>query len=83
MTASPSERRERWHPTDTSDERRGAVRKTVTPLVFVPVHDRPTVIEHGRVLRRLYARTPREIIDNDTFPRPLTEAFEAAKLAVA
>jgi glyoxylase-like metal-dependent hydrolase (beta-lactamase superfamily II) len=61
---------------------KAAIRKAVNSGRFLlPLHDRPAVIEHGRVVGRLYDTVPGTIIDNDAFPGPLTEAFEAAKLA--
>jgi hypothetical protein len=47
------------------------------------VHDRPAVIEHGRVVGRLFDSVPGKIIENETFPGPLTAAFEAAHLVGA
>jgi glyoxylase-like metal-dependent hydrolase (beta-lactamase superfamily II) len=63
-------------------QEKAAMRKAVNSGRFVlPVHDRPAVIEHGRVVGRLYDSVPGKIIENDAFPGPLTEAFEAAHLA--
>ncbi len=61
---------------------KAAIRKAVNSGRFLlPLHDRPAVIEHGRVVGRLYDTVPGRIIENDAFPGPLTEAFEAANLA--
>ena len=63
-------------------QEKAAMRKAVNSGRFVvPVHDRPAVIEHGRVVGRLFDSVPGKIIENDDFPGPLTEAFEAAHLA--
>jgi glyoxylase-like metal-dependent hydrolase (beta-lactamase superfamily II) len=63
-------------------QEKGAIRKAVNSGRFVvPLHDRPAVIEHGRVVGRLFDSIPGKIIDNDDFPGPMTEAFEAAQLA--
>ena len=63
-------------------QEKGAIRKAVNSGRFVvPLHDRPAVIEHGRVVGRLFDSIPGRIIDNDDFPGPMTEAFEAAQLA--
>ena len=58
-----------------------AVMGAASGRFVVPLHDRPAVIEHGRVVGRLFDAIPGRIIDNDDFPGPLTEAFEAAQLA--
>ena len=71
------------HGTSKRQEK-GAIRKAVNSGRFVvPLHDRPAVIEHGRVVGRLFDSIPGRIIENDAFPGPLTEAFEAAHLATA
>jgi glyoxylase-like metal-dependent hydrolase (beta-lactamase superfamily II) len=63
-------------------QEKGAIRKAVNSGRFVvPLHDRPAVIERGRVVGRLFDSIPGRMIDNDDFPGPLTEAFEAAQLA--
>jgi hypothetical protein len=65
-------------------QEKAAIRKAVNSGRFVvPLHDRPAVIEHGRVVGRLFDSIPGRIIENDAFPGPLTEAFEAAHLATA
>jgi glyoxylase-like metal-dependent hydrolase (beta-lactamase superfamily II) len=62
-------------------QEKAAIRKAVNSGRFVlPLHDRPAVIEHGRVVGRLFDSVPGKIIENDAFPGPLTEAFEAAHL---
>jgi hypothetical protein len=38
------------------------------------------VIEHGRVIGRLYDSVPGKMIENNAFPGPLTEAFESARM---
>jgi glyoxylase-like metal-dependent hydrolase (beta-lactamase superfamily II) len=63
-------------------QEKAAMRKAVNSGRFVlPVHDRPAVIEHGRVVGRTFDSVPGKIIENEDFPGPLTEAFEAAQLA--
>jgi glyoxylase-like metal-dependent hydrolase (beta-lactamase superfamily II) len=63
-------------------QEKGAIRKALNSGRFVlPVHDRPAVIEHGRVVGRLFDSVPGKIIENNVYPGPLTEAFEAAHLA--
>jgi glyoxylase-like metal-dependent hydrolase (beta-lactamase superfamily II) len=65
-------------------QEKAAIRKAVNSGRFVlPVHDRPAVIEHGRVVGRLFDSVPGKIIENETFPGPLTAAFEAAHLVGA
>jgi glyoxylase-like metal-dependent hydrolase (beta-lactamase superfamily II) len=60
---------------------KAAIRKAVNSGRFVlPMHDRPAVIEHGRVVGRLFDSVPGKIIENASFPGPLTEAFEAAHM---
>jgi glyoxylase-like metal-dependent hydrolase (beta-lactamase superfamily II) len=62
-------------------QEKAAIRKAVNSGRFVlPVHDRPAVIEHGRVIGRTFDSVPGKMIENDAFPGPLTEAFEAAHL---
>ena len=62
-------------------QEKAAIRKAVNSGRFVlPLHDRPAVIERGRVVGRLFDSVPGRIIDNDAFPGPLTESFEAAHL---
>ena len=63
-------------------QEKAAIRKAVNSGRFVlPEHDRPAVIEHGRVVGRLFDSVPGKVIENNAFPGPLTEAFEAAHLA--
>jgi glyoxylase-like metal-dependent hydrolase (beta-lactamase superfamily II) len=62
-------------------QEKAAIRRAVNSGRFVlPVHDRPAVIEHGRVVGRLFDSVPGKILENKVFPGPLTEAFEAAHL---
>jgi hypothetical protein len=42
----------------------------------LPVHDRPAVIEHGRVVGRLFDSVPGPVLPNDEYPGPLSAAFE-------
>jgi glyoxylase-like metal-dependent hydrolase (beta-lactamase superfamily II) len=63
-------------------QEKAAIRNAVNSGRFLfPMHDRPAVIAHGRVVGRLYDSVPGKIIENDAFPGPLTEAFEAGTLA--
>jgi glyoxylase-like metal-dependent hydrolase (beta-lactamase superfamily II) len=65
-------------------QEKAAIRKAVNSGRFVlPVHDRPAVIEHGRVVGRLYDSVPGRILENEAFPGPLTEAFQAARPVTA
>ena len=62
-------------------QEKAAIRKAVNSGRFVlPVHDRPAVIEHGRVVGRLFDSVPGRIIENEAYPGPLTSAFESAHL---
>jgi glyoxylase-like metal-dependent hydrolase (beta-lactamase superfamily II) len=62
---------------NTKRQEKGAIRKAVNSGRFVlPVHDRPAVIEAGRVVGRTFDSVPGEILPNDKFPGPLTQAFE-------
>jgi glyoxylase-like metal-dependent hydrolase (beta-lactamase superfamily II) len=54
-----------------------AIRKAVNSGRFVlPVHDRPAMVEAGRVVGRLFDSVPGPVLPNDEFPGPLTSAFE-------
>jgi glyoxylase-like metal-dependent hydrolase (beta-lactamase superfamily II) len=62
-------------------QEKAAIRKAVNSGRFVlPLHDRPAVIERGKVIGRLFDAVPGKIIENSDFPGPLTESFEAAHL---
>jgi len=68
------------HATSKRQEK-AAIRKAVNSGRFVlPMHDRPAVIEGGRVVGRLCDSVPGKIIGNDAFPGPLTAAFETVRL---
>ena len=52
---------------------KAAIRKTLNGSRFVlPAHDRPAVIEHGRVIGRTFDRVPGELISNEEWPGKLT-----------
>jgi len=56
---------------------KAAIRKAVNSGRFVlPVHDRPAMVEAGRVVGRLFDSVPGPVLPNDEFPGPLTSAFE-------
>jgi glyoxylase-like metal-dependent hydrolase (beta-lactamase superfamily II) len=61
---------------------KAAIRKAVNSGRFVlPVHDRPGVIEAGRVVGRLFDSVPGPVLPNEEFRGPLTSAFEGAAAA--
>jgi glyoxylase-like metal-dependent hydrolase (beta-lactamase superfamily II) len=63
-------------------QEKAAIRKAINSGRFVlPIHDRPAVMEHGRVIGRLYDSVPGPILPNDEFPGPLTEAFKVGAAA--
>ena len=52
---------------------KAAIRKTLVGSRFIlPAHDRPAVIEHGRVIGRTFDRVPGPLISNEDFPGKLT-----------
>lgn len=52
---------------------KAAIRKAVGPSRFIlPAHDRPAVLERGRVIGRTFDSTPGELIANDDWPGKLT-----------
>jgi glyoxylase-like metal-dependent hydrolase (beta-lactamase superfamily II) len=52
---------------------KGAIRKAINGSRFIlPAHDRPAVIEGGRVVGRTFDRVPGELIPNDKWPGKLT-----------
>lgn len=67
---------------NTKREEKAAIRKAVNSGRFVlPMHDRPAVIDGGRVVGRLFDTVPGKVIDNTAFPGPLTAAFETERFA--
>ena len=69
------------HARSNRDEK-AAIRKAVNSGRFVlPVHDRPAVVEAGRVVGRTFDSVPGPVLPNDEFPGPLTSAFEGAAAA--
>jgi glyoxylase-like metal-dependent hydrolase (beta-lactamase superfamily II) len=52
---------------------KAAIRKTLVGSRFVlPAHDRPGVVEAGRIIGRTFESTPGPLIPNDAFPGKLT-----------
>jgi glyoxylase-like metal-dependent hydrolase (beta-lactamase superfamily II) len=52
---------------------KGAIRNAVNGMRFVlPAHDRPAVLEAGRVIGRTFDRVPGPLIENDAWPGKLT-----------
>ena len=52
---------------------KAAIRKTLVGSRFIlPAHDRPAVIEHGRVIGRTFDRVPGPLISNEEWPGKLT-----------
>jgi glyoxylase-like metal-dependent hydrolase (beta-lactamase superfamily II) len=65
-------------------QEKAAIRRVINSARFVlPVHDRPAVLERGRVIGRLFDSVPGPLVENDAFPGPLTGAWEQAGLAPA
>jgi glyoxylase-like metal-dependent hydrolase (beta-lactamase superfamily II) len=63
---------------------KAAVRKALNSGRFVfPVHDRPGVVEAGRIVGRLFDGAPGPIHAVDEFPGPLTSDYEQAGMAAA
>lgn len=63
----------------TKRQEKAAIRKALNSGRFVlPVHDRPAVVEGGRVVGRLFDRVPGPVHTVEEYPGPLTSAFEAA-----
>jgi glyoxylase-like metal-dependent hydrolase (beta-lactamase superfamily II) len=61
---------------------KGAIRKALHGARFIlPAHDRPAVIERGRVIGRTYDRVPGELIPNDKWPGKLTRENREATTA--
>ena len=58
---------------------KAAIRKALSGARFVlPAHDRPGVVEHGRIVGRTFDSTPGPLIANEDFPGKLTSDHEAA-----
>jgi glyoxylase-like metal-dependent hydrolase (beta-lactamase superfamily II) len=61
---------------------KAAIRKAVNGSRFIlPAHDRPAVLEHGRVVGRTYDRVPGELIANEEWPGKLTRENRKAATA--
>jgi glyoxylase-like metal-dependent hydrolase (beta-lactamase superfamily II) len=68
----------------TKREEKAAIRKALNSGRFVlPVHDRPALVEAGRVVGRLFDSVPGPVHAVDEYPGPLTGAFERAGMTVA
>ena len=58
---------------------KAAIRKALSGVRFVlPAHDRPGVVEHGRIVGRTFDSTPGPLIANDDFPGKLTSEHKEA-----
>ena len=58
---------------------KAAIRKALSGARFVlPAHDRPGVVEHGRIVGRTFDSTPGTLIANEDFPGKLTSDHKAA-----
>ena len=61
---------------------KGAIRRALRGARYVlPAHDRPAVVEHGRVVGRTFDRVPGPVIPNDEFPGKLTADFRQTATA--
>jgi glyoxylase-like metal-dependent hydrolase (beta-lactamase superfamily II) len=61
---------------------KAAIRKAVSGSRFIlPAHDRPAVLEHGRVVGRTFDRVPGELIANEDWPGKLTRENQKAATA--
>lgn len=66
------------HSPSTREEK-GAIRKALGSGRFVlPVHDRPAVVEAGRIVGRLFDSAPGAVHGVDEYPGPLTQDWERA-----
>jgi glyoxylase-like metal-dependent hydrolase (beta-lactamase superfamily II) len=58
---------------------KAAIRKALSGARFVlPAHDRPGIVEHGRIVGRTFDSTPGPLIANEDFPGKLTSDHKAA-----
>ena len=58
---------------------KAAIRKALSGARFVlPAHDRPGVVEHGRIVGRTFDSTPGPLIANEDFPGKLTSDHKEA-----
>ena len=58
---------------------KAAIRKALSGARFVlPAHDRPGVVEHGRIVGRTFDSTPGPLIANEDFPGKLTSDYKEA-----
>ena len=61
---------------------KAAIRKALSGARFVlPAHDRPGVVEHGRIVGRTFDCAPGPLIANDDFPGKLTSEHKEAAQA--
>jgi hypothetical protein len=68
------------HSPSTRQEK-AAIRKALNSGRFVlPVHDRPGVVEAGRVIGRTFDSCPGPMHANEDYPGPLTSAYEGANI---
>ena len=57
---------------------KAAIRRALSGARFVlPAHDRPGVVEHGRIVGRTFDSTPGPLIANEDFPGKLTSDHKA------
>src|SRR4051795_8821007 len=63
-------------------EEKTAIRRAIKDARFIlPAHDRPAVIERGRVVGRTYDRVPGELIAVEDWPGKLTREYERSGAA--
>lgn len=63
---------------------KAAIRKTLVGTRYIlPAHDRPAVVEHGRIVGRTFDSVPGELIANDAWPGKLTRDHSGSAPAVA
>jgi glyoxylase-like metal-dependent hydrolase (beta-lactamase superfamily II) len=61
---------------------KAAIRKALVGSRFVlPAHDRPAVVERGRIVGRTFDSVPGPLIENDAFPGKLTSDHRQAATA--
>jgi glyoxylase-like metal-dependent hydrolase (beta-lactamase superfamily II) len=58
---------------------KAAIRKALSGARYVlPAHDRPGIVEHGRIVGRTFDSTPGPLIANEDFPGKLTSDYKEA-----
>ena len=61
---------------------KAAIRKTLVGTRYIlPAHDRPAVVEHGRIVGRTFDSVPGPLIPNESFPGKLTSDHKQAATA--